>query len=66
MLLYVFGNNELFFEYYRRISDFDQTEELQYSYEFREDKTGKRINTTIDLERELFKQEPRKRIYEFA
>lgn len=28
--LYVFGIVELFFEYYRRLSYFDQTEDLKY------------------------------------
>lgn len=32
--LYVFGNVDLFFEYYRRISEFDQTKELRYVYQF--------------------------------
>ncbi len=28
--LYVFGNCDLFFGFYRKISDFDQTSELKY------------------------------------
>lgn len=34
--LYVFGIVELFFEYYRRLSYFDQTEELKYEYKLRD------------------------------
>lgn len=33
-LLYVFGVVEQFFECYRRLSYFDQTEDLQYEYQF--------------------------------
>jgi len=33
--LYVFGNMDLFFEFYRRISEFDQTNDLKYEYQFR-------------------------------
>lgn len=34
--LYVFGNMELFFEMFRRLSDFDQTNELKYEYKFKD------------------------------
>ena len=34
--LYVFGNVELFFEMYRRLGDFDQTNELRYEYKFKD------------------------------
>lgn len=32
--LYVFGIVEMFFEFYRRLSYFDQTEQLSYDYQF--------------------------------
>lgn len=43
--LYVFGNTDLFFEYYRKISEFDQTEQLRYEYQFEDghDKKEKKI-----------------------
>ena len=34
--LYVFGLVELFFGFYRKLSEFDQTKELKYEYEFTE------------------------------
>ena len=34
--LYVFGNTDLFFGYYRKISEFDQTAELKYEYQFKD------------------------------
>jgi TctA family transporter len=34
--LYVFGNTELFFMMYRKLSSFDQTEELKYVYQFQD------------------------------
>lgn len=34
--LYVFGIVELFFEYFRRLSYFDQTEDLKYEYQFQD------------------------------
>lgn len=34
--LYVFGVVELFYEYYRRLSYFDQTEELRHEYELKD------------------------------
>lgn len=34
--LYVFGVVQLCFEYYRRLSYFDQTEELKYEYQFKD------------------------------
>ena len=33
--LFVFGVEELYFEFYRRLSYFDQTEELKYEYTFK-------------------------------
>lgn len=42
--LYVFGNVDLFFEYYRRISDFDQTNELRYDYQLRSEAEEHRDN----------------------
>ena len=34
--LYVFGNVELFFEMFRRLGDFDQTNELKCAYKFKD------------------------------
>lgn len=34
--LYVFGVVQLCFEYYRRLSYFDQTEELKCEYQFKD------------------------------
>lgn len=34
--LYVFGNVELFFEMFRRLSDFDQTNEIKFQYQFKD------------------------------
>jgi hypothetical protein len=40
--LYVFGNVDLFFEYYRRISEFDQTDQLKYEYQLRSEEEQQR------------------------
>ena len=32
--LYVFGIVELFFEFYKKLSQFDQTDDLKYQYYF--------------------------------
>ncbi len=37
VLLYVFGIVELFFEYYRRLSYFDQTEDLKFEFLFQDE-----------------------------
>jgi hypothetical protein len=46
--LYVFGNLELFFELYRKLSDFDQTSSLRYEYCF-EDKRERESRVLADL-----------------
>jgi hypothetical protein len=47
--LYVFGNCDLFFEFYRRITEFDQTNELRYAYEFKSSAEERR-DKMIDVE----------------
>lgn len=37
VLLYVFGIVELFFENYRRLSYFDQTEDLKFEFLFQDE-----------------------------
>lgn len=47
--LYVFGNTDLFFGYYRKISDFDQTGELKYEYQFK-DASEEKKKQLVDIQ----------------
>lgn len=47
--LYVFGNVELFFEMFRRLGDFDQTNDLKYAYRFTDESENER-KAIADLE----------------
>lgn len=59
--LYVFGNMELFFEMFRRLSDFDQTNELKYEYKFKdaadEEKKALAEEQLKDIEQEMVQED---------
>ena len=54
--LYVFGMVEVCFSYYRRLSYFDQTEELKSAYQFM-DIAVKNDELIVEAEYENIKQE---------
>ena len=61
MTLYVFGAVELFFEFYRKLSQFDQTDNLKYEYFFADaSEAANKTRTEIsmkNLKQEILQEE---------